>query len=205
MSDGYAEALRQRAARIEQLRAWCEDKLCDAESCVLEIGCGHGHFLTAYAQANPEQTCVGVDLVTKRIEKGQAKADKRGLHQLMFLKAEVGEFLEAVPDSLRFARVFMLFPDPWPKKRHHKNRMLQPSFLQRLAEVTQPEADFCFRTDHEGLFDWAMEHIGESADWRIDAEAAWPLEERSYFQDLMESWQSLIARRIHAEQEETGE
>lgn len=195
MSHGYEQALRYRAERIERLTAWCGNTLCDAEARVLEIGCGHGHFLTAYAEAHPSPTCVGIDLVTKRIEKGRAKAEKRGLTRLHFLKAEVGEFLEALPPGLLFDRVFMLFPDPWPKKRHHKNRMIQSAFLRRLAEVTTPQAQFYFRTDHAGLFEWAVEHLNESVDWEIAPEAPWPLEERSYFQDLMDSWQSLAARR----------
>lgn len=193
MSTGYEQALQFRAERIERLAEWCTRQLSDAEHRVLEIGCGHGHFLTAYAEANPAQTCVGIDLVTKRIEKGKAKAEKRGLGQLHFLKAELGEFLEALPDGVQFERVFMLFPDPWPKKRHHKNRMLQPAFLNRLAQITTHNADFCFRTDHEGLFEWAVEHLEQSEAWRINADAHWPLEERSYFQDLMDSWQSLVA------------
>lgn len=193
--EGYQQALKFRAERIARLGQWCADHLSGAESRVLEIGCGHGHFLTTYALAHPAQTCVGIDLVTKRIEKATAKAEKRNLTQLRFLKAELGEFLAALPEGMLFDRVFMLFPDPWPKKRHHKNRMLQPLFLKRLAEITTPTADFCFRTDHEGLFAWGVEHIEASEDWEIDPAASWPLEERSYFQDMMEAWQSLIARR----------
>ncbi|MEO0796160.1 MAG: tRNA (guanosine(46)-N7)-methyltransferase TrmB [Verrucomicrobiota bacterium] len=195
VAEGYAKALEDRSKRIEQLGEWCAAHLVPAEKRVLEIGCGHGHFLTAYAQANPTQTCVGIDLVTKRIEKGKSKAEKRGLEHLLFLKAELSEFLEALPTGLQFDRVFMLFPDPWPKKRHHKNRMIQTAFLERLDEITLPNADFCFRTDHEGLFEWTVEHINDSEHWAIDSEAAWPLEERSYFQDLMDSWQSLVARK----------
>jgi len=71
--------------------------------------------------------------------------------------------------------------------------MIQPAFLDRLAEITTPDAEFCFRTDHDGLFQWTLEHLAESSRWVLDPEAEWPLEERSYFQDLMESWQSLVA------------
>lgn len=193
MSEGYQEALKQRAERIVRLREWQQEHLASAGRRVLEIGCGHGHFLTTYATENPEQSCVGIDLVTKRIDKGNAKAEKRNLGNLRFLKAELSEFLEALPEGLLFERVFMLFPDPWPKKRHFKNRMLQSAFLERLAEITTADADFCFRTDHEGLFAWGVEHIEASPQWAIQADAEWPLEERSYFQDLMDSWQSLIA------------
>jgi len=193
MSYGYAEALRHRAERVERLTEWIEEQVAVASPRVLEIGCGHGHFLAAYAQAHPGSLCVGIDLITKRIEKGRAKAEKRGLPHLRFVKAELTEFLDAMPPGIQFDRVFMLFPDPWPKKRHHKNRMIQPAFLDRLAEITTAEADFCFRTDHEGLFAWTVEHLERNRHWRIEPHASWPLEERSYFQDLMQSWQSLIA------------
>ncbi|GHB93659.1 tRNA (guanosine(46)-N7)-methyltransferase TrmB [Cerasicoccus arenae] len=196
MSEGYLQALKLRAERVERLTSWCTEHLASAESRVLEIGCGHGHFLTAYATANPKQNCVGIDLVTKRIEKATTKAEKRNLTQLKFLKAELSEFLEALPPEIQFDRVFMLFPDPWPKKRHHKNRMIQPAFLRRLTEITTPKADFCFRTDHEDLFAWTVEHLEQSPGWAINANAEWPLEETSFFQELMDSWRSLVAVKV---------
>lgn len=162
----------------------------------LELGCGHGHYLTAYAEAHPETFCIGVDLITQRIQKAQAKADKRSLANLVFIKAEAREFLQALPAEPWLCRTFMLFPDPWPKKRHHKNRMLQDSLLEIIARKSLPGAEFCFRTDHAGLFDWAQEHLHRSPWWTPTPEAPWPLEQRSYFQDLMESWQSTIARRV---------
>ena len=167
-----------------------------AEALTLEFGCGHGHYLTAYAEAHPGEVCCGIDLVSRRIRKAKDKAHKRGLERLYFLKAEVREFLELLPPDRPLRRIFMLFPDPWPKARHHKNRMIQHALLDDVARRATADARFFFRTDHPGMFDWGREHFATNANWEIAPEEPWPFERTSYFQDLMESWQSLVARRL---------
>lgn len=193
------EILLQRRERQERLQLLCAELyqgLPASTSCVLEIGCGHGHFLAAFAETNPTLHCVGIDIVTKRIEKGNKKKENRNLENLHFIKAELTEFLDAVPDHVSFAQAFMLFPDPWPKKRHFKNRMIQPEFLSKLATMMPSGAHFHFRSDHEGYFEWTSEHLEAHQDWLCDASVAWPFEESSYFQEMMDRWQSLSAVRI---------
>ncbi|WOO42263.1 tRNA (guanosine(46)-N7)-methyltransferase TrmB [Rubellicoccus peritrichatus] len=190
------EYLRHIQRRIESLEKEVHTLLTGIDELTLEFGCGHGHYLTAYAEAHPQEECLGLDLVTKRIEKANAKVEKRNLTYVRFLKAEAAEFLSVFPESTQITKVFMLFPDPWPKKRHFKNRMIQSSFLSVLAEKCPKGAQFFFRTDHSGYFDWTKEHFQEHDDWEIDPDAAWPFEQTSYFQDMMDSWQSLIAKRV---------
>jgi tRNA (guanine-N7-)-methyltransferase len=191
-SEAYFNHVRQRQ---ETLRETCQGLFAEKASFTLELGCGHGHFLTAYARAFPEEFCVGVDLITKRVEKANTKALKHGLNNLHFVKAEAYEFLNSLPDGLKLNRIFMLFPDPWPKKRHHKNRMVQSSFMSILAERCLPGAEFAFRTDHAGYFEWTQECLDSHPEWRIAPEIPWRFEEASYFQNLMSSWQSLVAVR----------
>lgn len=162
----------------------------------LEIGCGHGHYLTAYAEAHPEETCVGIDIITERVRKGEAKVNRRALENLKFMKAEALEFLDALPEGTSLHRTLLLFLDPWPKKRHWKNRILQNPLLDKLAGRTAPGGQVLFRTDHEGYFEWAVEHLAAHPDWEIDDEAEWPFEAPSFFQNLMENWQSVVARRV---------
>lgn len=195
-ASGLSEYLERRTARVEALR--CElEALCAVHGCelTLEVGCGHGHFLTAYAQAMPVRFCIGIDLRSHRIRLANAKAKKRGLAQLCFLKAEASEFMEALPPQIVLERIFVLFPDPWPKKRHIKNRMLQPAFVAGLAQRAAPGAHLYFRTDVPANFEWSAAQIEACPGWRIDAQAPWPLETESYFQGLARSWQSLIAVR----------
>lgn len=186
--------LEQVYVRQAALKSQLENELPTGEF-VIEFGCGHGHFLSAYAEAHPLQQCMGIDLVTKRIEKANTKLEKRGLANARFLKAEALEFIECLPEANGFAAAFMLFPDPWPKVRHAKNRMLQADFLSKLAERMPSEAPFYFRTDHDGLKAWALERLLEHADWQLQPQAEWPFEQASYFQNMMEDWHSIIATR----------
>lgn len=191
----YEAHLRQRIASLrEQLRALYE-KHPDA-SHTLEIGCGHGHFLTAYAKQFPATFSLGVDLNIERIRKGEKKRQTLGLENLSFLRASIEDCMEALPEHLRFDSVFMLFPDPWPKKRHWKNRMLQTSFLSALVAKCNEGAHFHFRTDHEGLFEWALEHVDAHPNWKRLPEAQWPFEIETVFQSKAASHQSLIAEYV---------
>lgn len=196
MNLGAEYILEQRGRRVEALRAQILELLPQPCAFVFEIGCGHGHYLTAYGSAHTELPCIGIDLITKRIEKGNAKAEKRDLAHVRFIKAELMEFLDALPEGYTFARVFMLFPDPWPKKRHHKNRMVQTALLDVLAARMQEGTEFCFRTDHGDYFEWTQEHLAAHPHWEVSKVAQWPFEQSSFFQDLMDSWNSLIAVRI---------
>ena len=192
----YDEHMQMVAQRVDGLRERCAGLLASCgDELTLELGCGHGHYLASYASAYPAEFCLGIDLITKRIEKAQSKAQKRKLFNLHFLKADANELLAALPSRIRFARVFILFPDPWPKKRHFKNRLIQQRFLSELAERMTTGHKLFFRTDHEGYFAWAQEQLEQHADWEIMGDALWPHEADSYFQDLMTSWQSLIAQR----------
>ena len=185
--------LEIRAKRVRDLGNRLRKILPDDEGITLEIGSGHGHFLTAYAAQHPETTCLGVDLVSRRIEKAEEKRAKRALTHLHFLKAEVTELLEAWPRGRLLERCFVLFPDPWPKKRHIKNRILQPLLLETLAGFASPGARLHFRSDHERCFEWGLEQIDAHPRWTICGNASWPFEKPSYFQELAQSYRSLTA------------
>ncbi len=173
----------------------------------LEIGCGHGHYLNAYAAAHPHEFCVGIDLLADRIERARRKAKRADLQNLLFVQAEAALFLDALAafapaprvanidaggaagtSSLRLRRVFVLFSDPWPKRRHWKHRVLQPALLDTLAPLTMPGATIHFRTDHADYFAYAREVVENHSVWRLalpptDAAAAWPFEHVSVFEE----------------------
>jgi len=195
ISESHARELAKQAERKAGLRQLLEKELATVDSILFEAGCGHGHWLTGYAETHPETICVGVDLISWRIRKGLDKRDKRGLSNLHFFKAELGEFLETLPKRIRFKSTVLLFPDPWPKARHHRRRMVQADLLSALAERTERGGQFCFRSDDRPYFDWTIEHLEAHPEWTIDAEADWPHEQNTYFQDLMEAYHSVIATR----------
>lgn len=163
----------------------------------LEVGCGHGHYLAAYSEAHPEELCVGIDLITKRVAKGDKKKTSRGLERLVFVKAEALEFLDALPPHVSLDRTFVLFPDPWPKKRHWKKRLIQRPFLEKVAARTAPGGLLLLRTDHTGYFAWMEEEVAGCPLWKRDSAVPWPFEAPSFFQNLMSSWQSMVAVRAN--------
>ena len=115
----------------------------------LEIGCGHGHWINEYAQRNKTKICIGIDLISKRIEKATVKKENAKNTNLCFLKAEAIEFINYKPKELVFTNVFVFFPDPWPKKRHHKRRLINGEFVHRLTLLLMDAGYLHIATDWE--------------------------------------------------------
>tara|TARA_B100000989_G_scaffold124908_1_gene92502 strand:- start:1510 stop:2109 length:600 start_codon:yes stop_codon:yes gene_type:complete len=195
ITEAHARELAKQAARKTELVRACRADLAGVKRIVFEAGCGHGHWLTDYAEVNPSVFCIGIDLISWRIRKGNEKKAKRGLKNLLFYKAELSEFLGALPAAIRFDRTILLFPDPWPKAKHHRRRMVQPSFLDEVARRTERGGEFCFRSDDLPYFDWTVERLTEHPEWEIDQLAQWPYESETYFQSLTDEHHSLVAKR----------
>jgi tRNA (guanine-N7-)-methyltransferase len=162
---------------------------------VLELGCGHGHFLTAYAAAHPATRCLGVDRISLRITRAQRKQSRAQLANLAFLKADAAETLAALPAHAHLAGIFVFFPDPWPKHRHHKHRLLQPPLLNALAARALPGAWLALRTDHAEFFAWAQTNLSHHPAWQLTPQTPWPFEHPTVFQERQGPYQSLVATR----------
>lgn len=190
------EYIAHLAERRELLKKELEGVFPPKARFVWEVGCGHGHFLTAYAEAHPEQLCVGVDMIIERIRRGDKKRDRAQLENLHFVRSEAKFFLEEVPADARISSVYVLFPDPWPKKRHHKHRIMQDDFLHQVAQKAEPDARLYFRTDYRPYFDEVEELLLRHADWELLPKGeAWPFELETVFQSRADSYDSLVARR----------
>ncbi len=192
ISKGYRRILE---ARRDNLLASLERVPGAREPYDLEIGCGHGHFMAGYAAAHPERYGIGIDISGGRLERAQRKTDRSGLNNVSWIQAEAELFLESVPETIRFSRVFILFPDPWPKKRHHKHRLVSSGFLNALATVCTAGATLYFRSDHFPYVDAVQNVIAASSEWEPSADAPWAWEEPSVFQELADQYRSLVAIR----------
>ncbi len=189
-----AETLRER--RVNDLRAALAVVPTTGGALSLEIGCGHGHFLTAYAAAHRNEHCIAVDLLRERLERAARKSARAGLTNITWLKGDAMEVLSAWPESLRITRhVFVLFPDPWPKRRHWKHRLMQEPFLTALAERCAPGTRLCFRTDYGPYFAAGAAAVQEHPAWVLAPLDHWPFEETTVFQARAEGYQSLVATR----------
>lgn len=187
----YLEVIERRRSDI---RAQLSSVLAGSSTFTWELGCGHGHFLTAYAQAHPDKLCVGIDIVSERIQRAARKRDRARLANLHFVHAEARLFLDALPPRARFSELFILFPDPWPKLRHHKHRILQPDFLAKVAPCTVPSSQLYFRTDYAPYFEDAHRALRTSSHWQVSTDQ-WPFEYCTVFQSRAANYQSLIAHR----------
>ena len=196
VSVGYIKELKRQKERKEELKHCLDvDGFSSLKEAVLfEAGCGHGHWLTSFSKANPDTKCVGIDLIAGRISKANAKKEKRSLENVYFYKAELLEFLEMLPPKVQFSNVVFLFPDPWPKARHHKKRMIQKPLLERHAQRMSPGGKLYFRTDDRSYFEWTCDHIEQSDFWEMGPQEQWIFEEDTYFQNLMGTYFSVVAR-----------
>ena len=190
------DALRRRAERVARLRESCADIFALSQNISLEIGCGKGHWLSAYAAANPDELCVGIDLISERVRDSQRRAKNKNASNAHFVKAEALEFLEAMPRDARIGKIFIFFPDPWPKERHHKRRLMQHEFLDYIRQFANAGAKLYFRTDYRKYFDWTAEIINENSNWKITEETELPLEEVSQFQRILPEFSTLVAEAV---------
>ncbi|KAF0093510.1 MAG: tRNA (guanine-N7-)-methyltransferase [Puniceicoccaceae bacterium 5H] len=198
MDEKYAQHLERVRARRAQLREALAAQFPEPVELTVELGCGHGHYLTAYAEMFPGEQCVGLDIINQRVRKANQKREKRGLRNLQFVRAEANEFLLCLPPHVVLRRSLILFNDPWPKARHHKNRLIQPAFLHLLGRFVPEGAPLYFRTDHEGFFAWTVEHLEAHPCWQIDPAEPWRFEAGSIFQGYAPAYQSLVALRTGA-------
>lgn len=161
----------------------------------LEIGCGHGHWLNAYSDFNIDTICIGIDLISKRILRSNNKKLNNGRNNVSFFKAEANEFLLYKPSNFKIRNTFILFPDPWPKKKHYKRRLIQENFLSLLRNNTASESFIFFRTDHIDYYTWTLQKLRESKSWEI-IDKPWPFEHESYFQNLLPNYKSIISQAL---------
>lgn len=127
----------------------------------IEIGCGNGRFLAARAAKNPSIHYIGVERMMERIRRCSRKAQQGALHNLTFLRVEAGRFVrELLPDH-RVQAMYLFFPDPWPKRRHHKNRFFQREMCDTLARIFVPNGIMYISTDHEDYFKEMYRYLSE--------------------------------------------
>jgi tRNA (guanine-N7-)-methyltransferase len=183
------------SGRREALRAALVELIAPASRFVWEVGSGHGHFLTAYAAAHPQEQCIGIDISSDRIARADRKCARARLPNLLFIRADADDFLEVMPRAARFTAIFILFPDPWPKRRHHKNRVINAGFLSAAAAAAGKGTRLFFRTDHEPYFRDVTASVAAHADWQPADPAGWPFEEPTVFQKRAHRHFSLVAAR----------
>ncbi len=138
--------------------SWNKDIFKREAPLCLEIGSGYGHFMLEYTEQNPNINFVGMDF---RFKRGFNLAKKLSLHphkNFRYLRAR-GERIQWIFGENELNRIFYFFPDPWPKKRHHKKRLFQDPFLKAAHQVLKPGGQLLIKTDHQAYAEWIAERI----------------------------------------------
>lgn len=166
----------------------------------LEIGFGGGEHLIWQASANPSVGLIGCEPFLNGVAKVLGEIDRQDLENIRLHQDDARQVIDWLPDQ-QIDRCFILFPDPWPKKRHAKRRLVAPEFLSELARVMKPGAELRFATDiadyvrtglHAvlscGHFEWpaqrAQDWRNRPVDWpgtRYEAKAEREGRQRYYF------------------------
>ena len=140
----------------------------------LEIGFGGGEHLVAQAQAHPDIGIIGCEPFMNGIAKVLTVIDQEDITNIRLHDDDARPLLDALPDA-SVDRVYLLFADPWPKKRHNKRRFVVPENLDRLARILKDGAELRFASDHTDYVVWALEHLSRRADlqWMARRPADW--------------------------------
>lgn len=129
---------------------------------IVDLGCGAGNFLRDYALIKPEYDFVGFELRFKRLVKGAIKFKKRNIKNIKLIQARAEDIGHWFPNN-SIHEVNVNFPDPWPKKRHHKHRLISNEYLQLMNRLLKSSGKFVFKTDHKDYFQYAANLIRQQS------------------------------------------
>jgi len=146
----------------------------DARELWLEVGFGSGEHLVWQAEQHPDVTLVGCEPFINGVAKCLAHIERAGVGNVRLFNDDARLLMAALPER-SLSRVFILFPDPWPKTRHHKRRFVARATLDALARLMKPGAELRLATDDPSYLPWMIEHAcGHPAfEWLAERPSDW--------------------------------
>jgi tRNA (guanine-N7-)-methyltransferase len=129
----------------------------------IDLGCGDGAFLMAMARANPEHNFLGIERLLGRVRKVCRKVAREDLKNARVLRLEVASALSNLLPTDSITAFHLLFPDPWPKRRHHRRRAFTPEFLSCIHRALIGGGLFHVATDHADYFN-QIKHVTAATD-----------------------------------------
>jgi tRNA (guanine-N7-)-methyltransferase len=135
----------------------------------LEVGFGGGEHLLEQARVHPSVGLIGAEPYEAGVAKLLSKL--AGETNIRIHEGDARDIIEALPSAC-LGRVFILFPDPWPKTRHHKRRFIQMEMLDALARVMKPGAELRLASDDANYVEWTLERLMAHPDFAWTAERA---------------------------------
>jgi tRNA (guanine-N7-)-methyltransferase len=143
----------------------------DAAEVWLEIGFGGGEHMAAQAALRPETLILGAEPFLNGVASAVRHVEEGAVSNVRILHGDARALMMALPDAC-LDRVFILFPDPWPKTRHHKRRIVQRETLSELARLMKSGGRLRFATDWAEYADWTLERVLAAPEFRWEAARA---------------------------------
>ncbi|KRT66266.1 MAG: tRNA (guanine46-N7-)-methyltransferase [Candidatus Dadabacteria bacterium CSP1-2] len=128
----------------------------------LEIGFGDGSFLIEIAKNNTDWNFIGIEIKVKRFRKAVKRAEGEYIANLKYLLMDVRIAVEEVFYPNTFSKVYINFPDPWPKERHKKHRIINTQFLSNLSRIIKPKGIIEIASDHEEYISSILETLEDT-------------------------------------------
>jgi tRNA (guanine-N7-)-methyltransferase len=154
----------------------------------LEIGFGGGEHLAAQARAHPKTGILGCEPFVNGMAKLLAAIDQEDLANVRLWDDDATKLLPLLPEGA-FSRAYILYPDPWPKRRQRKRRLVSDDTLGMLARLMHPGAELRFATDIDDYAGWALARVMRSPHFRWTAERA---------DDWRKPWEGWVSTRYEA-------
>ncbi len=187
---GRREVLERRLPELQVFPADYQNDALDPRSLFqpkirgvwLEVGFGAGEHLAAMAQAHPDVGFIGCEPFINGVARLLGAIDQQGLDNIRIVMDDAGLLLDCLAAG-SIDRAFLLFPDPWPKRRHNKRRFVGPKNIAAMARILADGADWRVATDHMDYCRWILAHLGVArqfqwlarrpGDWRLRPDD-WP-------------------------------
>jgi tRNA (guanine-N7-)-methyltransferase len=140
----------------------------------LEVGFGAGEHLVWQAKEHPRVGLIGCEPYINGVAKCLAHIEREGLENIRLFTDDARLVMNALPEQ-SLSRAFVLFPDPWPKSRHHKRRFVQRDNLDVLARLMKPGAELRLATDDPSYLPWMVDHActHPAFEWLAERPADW--------------------------------
>lgn len=131
---------------------------------VIEIGFGKGHFMRQYAKAEPQTHFLGIERFIKWTRHAQVRLEQDELSNVKLVCGLAQEVIADYIEDASVREIHILFPDPWPKRKHHKHRILQKKHIELFYKKLIPGGQLHITTDHKDYFEYAMKEIAPFID-----------------------------------------
>ena len=139
----------------------------------IEIGIGKGRFLIDAAQRYPGINFLGIEWASKYLRIARDRSLKRDLRNVRFVRTDAKEFVEFFVATSSVQAYHVYFPDPWPKKRHHKRRLFDRPFVAELERTLAADGELWLATDHLEYFEVIVASV-EGSNHLVEIQPHWP-------------------------------